>query len=232
MLLSTVALVVAARMLVRSDYRLPLALGARPGARPRTARPCLDALDVRCRRPRPRVAAVTRQHERRRLAGAIAIVTAIAILVPGTWYAHQLNGIRQRPLRPAAPREPVWSRRPLGFFVGGGLPEVVTAPTARRSPDSSPRSRTPRRGGTTSALAVASRTRPADGGVRRELVTMSIVGLPFTLLAAAGWLALLGLAVRRPGAPPSVSSSHSFRSPPSPASCTSRPRTRHRTATP
>jgi hypothetical protein len=36
-------------------------------------------------------------------------------------------------------------------------------------------------------------------GVRRELVTMSVVGLPFTLLATAGWLALLGLAVRRPG---------------------------------
>ncbi len=28
---------------------------------------------------------------------------------------------------------------------------------------------------------------------------MSIVGLPFTLLALAGWIALLGLAVRHPG---------------------------------
>ena len=28
---------------------------------------------------------------------------------------------------------------------------------------------------------------------------MSIVGLPFTLVAVAGWLALLGLCVRRPG---------------------------------
>ena len=40
--------------------------------------------------------------------------------------------------------------------------------------------------------------RPA-GDVRRELVTMSIVGLPFTLMAVAGWIALLGLAVRHPG---------------------------------
>ena len=40
---------------------------------------------------------------------------------------------------------------------------------------------------------------PPSGGVRRQLVTMSIVGLPFTLVAVAGWLALLGLAVRHPG---------------------------------
>jgi hypothetical protein len=40
---------------------------------------------------------------------------------------------------------------------------------------------------------------PPSGGTRRELVTMSIVGLPFTLVALAGWLALLGFAVRHPG---------------------------------
>ncbi len=32
-----------------------------------------------------------------------------------------------------------------------------------------------------------------------QLVTMSIVGIPLTLLAVAGWIALLALAVRHPG---------------------------------
>ncbi len=128
MLLSTASLVLAARMLVRSDYRLRLAvalglaLGLAQLVRAWTLWTFGVVLLVLV------VAAVTRPHDRRRLLGAIAVVAAVAILVPAPWYAHQLTRYDSALFGQPHPDEPVWSRRPIGFFVGAGLPEVVTAP--------------------------------------------------------------------------------------------------------
>ena len=74
------------------------------------------------------VAAVTRRLERRSLLRAIVVVAALAMLVPAPWYAHQLDRYDSPVFGQPHPDEPVWSRRPLGFFVGPGLPEVVTEP--------------------------------------------------------------------------------------------------------
>ncbi len=200
MLLSTVALVVAARMLVRSDYRLPLvlglglALGLAQLVRAWTLWTLGVVLLVLA------VAAVTRPHERRRLAGAIATVTAVAILVPGLWYAHQVRQYDSALFGQPHPAEPVWSRRPLGFFVGGGLPEVVTSPyRPSYSRQFIPIAYTEAWGDYFGTWRWLPGRGTPSGGTRRELVAMSIVGLPFTLVAVAGWLALLGLAVRHPG---------------------------------
>ena len=73
------------------------------------------------------VAAVTRRSERRALLAALAVVIALAAVVPAPWYAHQL-ATYDSALFGSRIRPPVWSRRPLGFFVGAGLPEVVTEP--------------------------------------------------------------------------------------------------------
>ena len=138
--------------------------------------------------------------ERRRLLGAIAIVAALACLVPAPWYAHQLGQYDSALFGQPHPAEPVWSRRPLGFFVGAGLPDVVTAPYRPSfSHRFVPIAYTEAWGDYFGVWRWLPGGGTPSGGMRRELVTMSIVGLPFTLVAVAGWLALLGLAIRHPG---------------------------------
>ncbi len=200
MLLSTAALVLAARILVRSDYRLPLlvglglALGLAQLVRAWTLWTLGVVLLVLL------VAAITRPLERRRLAGAIAIVAAVAIIVPGLWYGHQLRQYDSALFGQPHPAEPVWSRRPIGFFVGAGLPDVVTSPyRPSYSKRFIPIAYTEAWGDYFGVWRWLPDRGTPSPGTRRELVAMSIVGLPFTLVAVAGWLALLGLAVRHPG---------------------------------
>ena len=151
MLLSTAALVLAARLLVRADYRFRLAallgvtLGLAQLVRAWTLWTVGVVLLVLV------VAAVTRARDRRPLLGAIAVVAALAILVPAPWYAHQLGRYDSAVFGQPHPAEPLWSRRPLGFFVGAGLPEVVTEPYRPVVLESLRyRSPTPRPGATTS----------------------------------------------------------------------------------
>lgn len=200
MLLSTAALVLAARILVRSDYRLrvAVALGVTLGLAQLVRAWTLWTMGVVV--VVLVVAAVTRARERRPLLGVVAAVAVVAILVPAPWYAHQLNRYDSALFGQPHPDEPVWSRRPLGFFVGAGLPEVVTKPYRPSfSRQFLPIAYTEAWGDYFGVWRWFPGGGPPSGGVRRELVTMSIVGLPFTLVAVAGWLALLGLAVRHPG---------------------------------
>jgi hypothetical protein len=200
MLVSTAALVLAARLLVRSDYRLPIALalgltlGLAQLVRAWTLWTVGVVMVVLV------VAALTRPHDRRPLATAVVVVAVVATLVPAPWYAHQLDHYDSAVFGRPHPAEPVWSRRPLGFFVGAGLPEIVTKPYrpwfAGRFV---PIAYTEAWGDYFGVWRWGVQTPAPTSAVKRELVTMSIVGLPFTLVAVAGWLALLGLAVRHPG---------------------------------
>ena len=174
-------------MLVRSDYRLrlTLALGLALGLAQLVRAWTLWTFGVVVlvlASPRSRGT-----HERRRLLTAIAVVAAIAILVPAPWYAHQLNRYDSALFGQPQPDKPVWSRRPLGFFVGAGLPEVVTAPYRPSFSDTfAPIAYSEAWGDYFGVWRWLPDRGPPSAGVRRELVTMSIVGLPFTLLAAAG----------------------------------------------
>ena len=163
----------------------------------------------------------------------IATVAAVAILVPWPWYAHQLRRYDSALFGQPHPEEPVWSRRPLGFFVGAGLPggrdravpAVVLASFL-------PIAYTEAWGDYFGVWRWFPGGDPPSAGVRRELVTMSIVGLPFTLVAVPDgsrswvWPSVI------PGAPPSVLLVALL---PLAAlaggSCTSGRRTRHPTAT-
>jgi 4-amino-4-deoxy-L-arabinose transferase-like glycosyltransferase len=200
MLLSTAALVLAARLLLRPDHRLLVAaaLGVTLGLAQLVRAWTLWTVGVVV--VVLAVAAVTRRAERRPLLAALAVVIALAAVVPVPWYAHQLDTYDSALFGQPHPSEPVWSRRPLGFFVGAGLPEVVTEPYR------------PSFSGQFLPIAYAETWGDYFGvwrwlpngaktasDVRRELVTMSIVGLPLTLMAVAGWMALLALAVRHPG---------------------------------
>ena len=203
MLLSTAALVLAARMLIRADHRvvtaiaLGLCLGLAQLVRAWTLWTVAVVLAVLV------VAAFTRPAERRRLGIATAIVVVVASLVPAPWYAHQVARYDSAVFGQPAPPQPLWSRRPLGFFVGPGLPQVLTEPYR---PSFSNHFLPVAYAETWGDYYGVWRWFPSLGrpsaDVRRELVTMSIVGLPFTLLAVAGWLALIGLAIRHPGRRP------------------------------
>ncbi|HEY7178623.1 MAG TPA: DUF2142 domain-containing protein [Gaiella sp.] len=200
MLLSTAALVLAAHLLVRPDYRLRVALvlglslGLAQLVRAWTLWTVGVVLLVLV------VAALTRSHDRRQLVAALAVVAVVAALVPAPWYAHQLETYDATVFGRPHPAEPVWSRRPVGFFVGAGLPEVVTKPyRPSYAAQFVPIAYTEAWGDYFGVWRWGVQTPSPTSGVKRDLVTMSLVGLPFTLLALAGWLALLGFTVRHPG---------------------------------
>ena len=200
MLLSTAALVLAARILVRSDVRLPvvLGLGVVLGLAQLVRAWTLWTLGVVVLVLA--VAAVTRPLERRRLAGALAVVVAVAALLPGLWYVHQVLRYDSVLFGQPHPAEHVWSRRPLGFFVGAGLPDVITAPYRPAYSDRFvPIAYTEAWGDYFGVWRWLPERGTPSADTRRELVAMSLVGLPFTLVAVAGWLALLGMALRHPG---------------------------------
>lgn len=149
------------------------------------------------------VALVTRRAERRAIGRALAVGATAAIALPLPWYAYQgtqyENPIFDRPQVEA----PLWDRRPLGFFVSLGLPEVLTNPVR---PSFSNRF---------AAVAYAevwgdyfgvwhwnSSGGPPSRSEQRETVVQAVVGVPFTLLALCGWLALLAFSLRRPADEP------------------------------
>ena len=201
MLLSTAALVLAAWLLVRSDYRLRVAvsLGLVLGLGQLDRAWTLWTLGVVLLVlvvADGNAATATAD----RCSALHAVVAAVAILVPAPWYAHQISQYDSALFGQPHPAEPVWSRRPLGFFVDAGLPKLVTEPYRPSfSTRFLPIAYTETWGDYFGVWRWFPHGDPPSAGVRRELVTMSIVGLPFTLLALAGWIALLGLAVRHPG---------------------------------
>jgi len=205
LLFSTAAVLLAARMLVRRRYTILLgigigaALGAAQLVRAWSLWTVAVVLFVLC------VALVVRPRERRALGRVLAVALVAAVAVPLPWYAYRAsessNPIFDRPQADV----PLWDRRPTGFFVSFGLPDVLNDPVKPSFHDRF------------APLAYAeiwgdyfgvwhwngSRGSPSESE-HRELVTQSIVGVPFTLLALAGWLALFAYSVRRPAREPAL----------------------------
>jgi hypothetical protein len=200
---STLAVTLATRMLVRHWYSLAPAFGIGAAlaacqlVRAWTLWTVGVVFLVLC------VALLTRQAERRAIARALAVAAVAAIALPLPWYAYQAtqyeNPIFDRPQVEA----PLWDRRPLGFYVSLGLPDVLTHPVR------------PSFSNSFAAVAYAevwgdyfgvwhwnSSGGPPSTSERRETVVQAVVGIPFTLLAVAGWLALLARSLRRPAAEP------------------------------
>lgn len=199
LLFSTAALLLAARMLVRERYPVAeaVALGTMLAAgqlvRAWTLWTAGVVLFVLC------VALVVRRTERRELVRAFATTALVAVVLPLPWYAHQATA-QGGPIfdRPQAD-EPLWDRRPLAFYVSLGLPDVVTDPVRPSfSQRFAPVAYAETWGDYFGVWHWNSSGGPPSQSERRETVIQSIVGIPFTLLAVAGWLALLALSVRRP----------------------------------
>jgi hypothetical protein len=177
MLLTAVALLLAARMLRRRDLRwqLTVATGVALGLGQLvrafslwTFAAVVIALAVgRAWRP----------------LGVVVVATAV---VASPWYIRQAikygNPVFDRP----TPREAVWDRRPARFYVGLGLPEVFTDPFRPSFRNEA----IP----TTYSEVWGDYFGVWRGSRRRQ----SFLGLLPTLLAVAGWLLLLARSLRAP----------------------------------
>ncbi|MDQ3066530.1 MAG: hypothetical protein M3R12_05185 [Actinomycetota bacterium] len=201
--LSTLALLLAARMIVRDDYRpLPaiatgVALGAGQLVRAFslwTFAVVLLALAA---------AVLADPGRRRRIVAAAAITVAATAAVAGPWYAYQA----QRYTNPIFDRpqvvEPLWERRPVEFYVDPGLPEVVTRPYRPEFENRFvPQLYAEWWGDWFGVHAWQAAKGDPSAATRRELVAQSVAGLVPAALAIAGWIWLLGSALRRLRASP------------------------------
>jgi hypothetical protein len=205
LLLSTAAVVLATRILVRRRYGLLLAaaLGAALGAAQLVRAWTLWTLGVVV--VVLVVAIVVRSSERRALARVLAVAALVAVAVPLPWYGYRAaeasNPVFDRP----QPDAPLWDRRPLAFYVGLGLPDVVGDPVGPSFRDRfAPLAYSEVWGDYYGVWHWNGSRGPPSDSEHRELVAQALVGIPFTLLAISGWLALLAFSVRRPSAQPAL----------------------------
>jgi hypothetical protein len=178
MLLTAVALLLAARLLNRRDYRWQLAaatgvaLGLGQLVRAFSlwtfAAVVLALVVARAWRP-------------------LAVVVLATAVVASPWYIRQAikygNPVFDRP----QPKEAIWDRRPAKFYVGLGLPQVFTDPIRPHFVNE--------------AIPTTYSEVWGDyfGVWRGSRETQSVVGLLPTLLALGGWVLLL---IRSRRAPP------------------------------
>jgi 4-amino-4-deoxy-L-arabinose transferase-like glycosyltransferase len=144
------------------------------------------------------VAALDRPRRRETLR-ALAVVVAVAVAVPAPWYVQQTlrydNPVFDRP----QPDKPLYSRRPLVFYISTAGPRVVTRPWSGSFNDRLlPLAYAETWGDYFGVWRWGPSRGPLDDDTKRGLVVQSVVGLAPTVLAAVGWLALLLLVVRRP----------------------------------
>jgi hypothetical protein len=149
------------------------------------------------------VALVTRPAERRAIGRMLAVAAIAAIALPLPWYAYQgtqyENPIFDRPQVNA----PLWDRRPLGFYVSLGLPDVLTDPVRPSfSNRFTPVAYAEVWGDYFGVWHWNSSGGPPSRSEHREIVVQAVAGVPFTLLAIVGWLALLAFSIRRPSDEP------------------------------
>jgi hypothetical protein len=128
MLVSSLALLFASRMLVRRNFRFmpALALGAALGAGQLVRAFSLWTLAAVVLAFG--AAALFRYADRRTVLTTLGVVVAATAVVASPWYIRQAihygNPVFDRPTED----RPVWERRPASFYLGLGLPKVFTDP--------------------------------------------------------------------------------------------------------
>jgi hypothetical protein len=178
LLLSSLALLLAARLLGRRDYRLPIALacGVALGLGQLVRAFSLWTLAAV-------VLALLAARAPWRSLAAVVIATAV---VASPWYIRQAvkygNPVFDRP----APSKPIYDRRPARFYVGLGLPYVFTDPMRPHFVNE--------------AIPTTYSEVWGDyfGVWRGDRERQSFLGLLPTILAVAGWVALLAASRRVP----------------------------------
>jgi hypothetical protein len=150
------------------------------------------------------VAAVWNADDRRALLRAGAIALAAIVVVAGPWYGYRQsrssNAVFDRPPQ----TKPIWDRRSASFYVGTGLPAVLSRPYRPHFENRVwPQTYSDLWGDWFGVFAWAHRSvRDVPSRARADwLAAQNAIGIVPTLLAIGGWLALLVGAVRRRSAP-------------------------------
>lgn len=195
--LSTLALAVAAHMLVHDDLRrrtavgLGLALGAAQLVRAFTLWTFGVVVAVLL------VAALVREASRRRVLVATGIAVATTAVVTAPWYIRQAvlytNPVFSRPTVQA----PLWRRRPLAFYTALGLPQSLTDPIRPNFVNDALPTVYSEVWGDYFGAWIWGAPNPPPQNVKRQLVDQAIIGLLPTALAIGGVLALLVSSLRR-----------------------------------
>ncbi len=130
----------------------------------------------------------------------LAIALLLAAAIPSPWYVHET--VRYgTPLvfNRSAPSTPLLERRPARFYVDPGLPELVTRPFRPHFRNLAlPTTYTELWGDYFGVWAWNPDNGPPPAHARRRLELQSLVGILPTLLALAGWVALLLASLRSP----------------------------------
>lgn len=202
LLLQTLSLYLAARMLVRRSYGTgaALGLGVALGAAQMVRQFALWALATVA--TAWLAAAWSREEERRALLRALAVTLAAVVVVAGPWYGWRAvrygNAVFDRPQS----AKPLWERRPASFYLGSGLPDVFARPYRPHMVDRLwPQTYSDVWGDWYGVFAwngVAGRPTPRQNG---WLVAQNAIGVVPTALALLGWLALLARSARRRDGP-------------------------------
>ena len=187
--LTTLGIWLSVRLLRRRDaMRLACAVGAVLGAAQLVRAFALAVLAA--------VLLTLLVHRRTKEAAA---VLAVALVVPLGWYVRQwvVYGTPV-PFNRPAPRTAIWNRRPLDFYVGTGLPAVLSAPYRLHFANQAVPTTYSELWGDYFGHWAWNGRYAINAGTRRELRLQALVGVLPTLLAVGGWLALLATARRRP----------------------------------
>jgi hypothetical protein len=143
------------------------------------------------------VTAVAQPGQRFRILKGLGAGAAAALLLALPWYVHQ----QQTTGSPVFGRHhpnPLWDRWPGAFYVSPGLPDVIINPHRGDLPPRFLPILYADTWGDYFGVWSWNPPRPElTPKVNRRLAAQSIVGLPFTVFAVAGWLGLLAFAVRR-----------------------------------
>ena len=203
--LSTLALLLAARMIVRDDYRpvLAVALGVSLGAGQLVRAFSLWTFAVVLLALAG--TALVDPAQRRRILVAGAVVVAATAVVAGPWYVHQSNSYTNPVFDRPQVAKPLWQRRPVEFYADPGLPELITRPYRRSFENRfGPQIYAEGWGDWFGVFAWQAGKGDPGPGARRELTAQSLVGLVPTALALVGWLWLLARWLRRPRTAPEL----------------------------
>ncbi len=198
MFFSTLALVLAARMIVRRSWTIPsgLALGAALGAGQLVRAFSLWTFGV--------VvlvlvtALVARTDERRRILVGLAATLVATAVVAGPWYGYQAsrytNPIFDRP----QVQKPLLKRRPASFYVDPRLREIFSSPrTPHLDNHFFPQLYADGWGDYYGVFVWNNGSAEPSPGENRTLVVQMLLAILPTLLLVVGWLALLAGALRR-----------------------------------
>ena len=195
--LSTLALTIAVRVLVREDYRrrtavaLGVALGAAQLTRAFTLWTFLTVVIVLV------VAALVRVADRRRILVATGITVAATAVVTAPWYIRQAirdsNPVFNRPTVEA----PLWRRRPVSFYTALGLPQSLSDPVRPNFVNDAIPTVYDDVWGDYFGGYLWGAGGPIPPPTHRQLVDQSYIGLLPTAFAVAGLIGLLVVSLRR-----------------------------------